>query len=313
MNSSKWPRFFGLLSLILAGFGLSGCLMGTMEMRDQVASRIARPAFMVPRIVPAGPFNLTAWERMHTHRAPATVYIEGDGIAWVSSRTKSLDPTPKNPVALHLAAMDKSENLAWLARPCQFSGWTGAGPCPDTYWTGGRTAPEVLSAYHAALDNIKAMYDVTAFHLVGYSGGAAVAALVAAQRTDVLSLRTVAGNLDYATFSQIHGVSPLTDSLDPVSVAPRLARLPQRHFIGGQDRIVPPAIFSSWKQASGPGGCVRSVLIAQNDHESGWVEKWPELLALPVNCDESSPPVRGTAPPAFYDAGKTRTPPRMHP
>lgn len=287
--------------------------MGTMEMRDQVASRIARPAFLVPRIVPGGSFNLTAWERMHKRHAPATIYIEGDGIAWISSRTKSLDPTPKNPVALHLAAMDKAENLAWLARPCQFSGWTGEGPCPNRYWTDGRTAPEVISAYHQALDNIKGVYDIEGFHLVGYSGGAAVAALLAAQRTDILSLRTVAGNLDYRTFSQIHGVSTLKDSLDPIAVAPQIARLPQRHFIGGQDEVVPPAIFNSWKQASGPGACVRSVLVAQNDHEAGWVEKWPELLSLPVNCDEAAPSAVGVAPPEFYQAGKTKMPRKHRP
>lgn len=306
-------KLSGLFALVLSVFALSGCLMGTMEMRDQVASRIARPAFMVQRVVPAGLFNLTAWERMHVHRAPATVYIEGDGIAWVSPRTKSLDPTPKNPVALHLAAMDKAENVVWLARPCQYSGWNGQGPCPDTYWTGGRTAPEVLSAYHEALDNIKNMYEITGFDLVGYSGGAAVAALIAAQRTDVLSLRTVAGNLDYATFSQIHNVSPLKDSLDPVTVAAQLARMPQRHFIGGQDDIVPPAIFNSWKQASGKTDCVRPVLIEQNDHESGWVEKWPELLALPVTCD--GPPPRlspAPVPPEFYNAGKTKMPRKFH-
>ncbi len=306
-------RFSSILTvLVLSVFVLSGCLMGTMEMRDQVASRIARPAFMVQRVVPAGAFNLTAWEKMHAHHAPATVYIEGDGIAWVSPRTKSLDPTPKNPVALHLAAMDKADNVAWLARPCQYSGWNGEGACPDSYWTGGRTSPEVLSAYHEALDNIKAMYDITGFHLVGYSGGAAVAALIAAQRTDVLSLRTVAGNLDYATFSAIHQVSPLKESVDPIAVAAQISGLPQRHFIGGQDEIVPPAIFNSWKQASGTSSCVRSILIEQNDHESGWVEKWPELLAIPVVCDDAPKAKHGEPPTEFYNAGKTKMPMKFH-
>lgn len=306
MSASRKTSFAGLAALALAGLGLSGCLMGSMEMRDQLASRIARPAFMVPRVAAAGQFNLTLWERMHSRQAPATVYIEGDGVAWLSPRTKSLDPTPKNPVALHLAAMDKAENLVWMARPCQFSGWRGKGACPDTYWTGGRTAPEVVSAYHEALDEIKALYDVRGFNLVGYSGGAALAALLAAQRTDVLSLRTVAGNLDYGTFSKIHNVSPLKDSLDPLSVAPQIAGVPQRHFIGGQDEVVTPAIFAGWKQASGQTDCVKSVLVEENGHEEGWVEKWPELLALPVSCEGPPRPAPAPIPPEFHDAGKVR-------
>ncbi len=301
---------FFLLAGLAPLLALSACNMGVLEMRDQVASRVARPAFMVERTIPANQFRLDAWERMNVRHEPATIYIEGDGVAWVSRQTPSLDPTPKNPVALHLAAMDKSDNVGWLARPCQYKGWNGQGPCPMMYWTDARTAPEVISAYHAALDNIRAMYDIEGFHLVGYSGGAAVAALLAAQRTDILSLRTVAGNLDYGTFTTLHDVSPLSKSLDPVSVAPQLARLPQHHFIGGHDDVVPPAIYQAWARASGPSPCVAYTLIEENEHTAGWVEKWPELLKIPMSCEKSASRPRAPVPQAFIDA-KTKMPHRI--
>lgn len=307
----KAKTFWASILFLSSFLALSACTMGALEMRDQVASRVARPAFMVERTVPGNQFRLDAWERMNLRHAPATLYIEGDGVAWVSRQMPSLDPTPKNPVALHLAAMDKADNVGWLARPCQYKGWTGEGPCPMMYWTDARTAPEVISAYHAALDNIRDMYDIEGFHLVGYSGGAAVAALLAAQRTDVLSLRTVAGNLDYGTFTALHDVAPLAKSLDPVSVASQLAGLPQHHFLGGHDDVVPAAIYHAWAKAAGPSECVKYTLIEANEHDAGWVEKWPELLKTPMSCEKAPRPAFAPVPQDFIDA-KTKSPHRKH-
>jgi hypothetical protein len=42
-----------------------------------------------------------------------------------------------------------------------------------------------------------------------------VASLVAARRHDVVRLVTVAGNLDHLAWTTLHGVSPLTGSLNP--------------------------------------------------------------------------------------------------
>ena len=276
-------------------------LMGTL---DVLADRVARPAFMVERVIPAGPFMLTAWERMHAKNKVANVYIEGDGLAWISPGRMSLDPTPKNPVALHMAAFDRAENLVYLARPCQYSGMADKSPCPSKYWTDARFAPEVIAAYHEALDNIRRMYDVTGFHLIGYSGGAGVAALVAAERKDVLSLRTVAGNLDTEAFTSYHNVSPMAGSLNPVTVAPQLATLPQHHFIGGNDQVIPPAIFHSWSQSSGPSDCVRHTIVTENQHENGWAEKWPSLLNVPLECEVPAPPAPAPVPYEFYDVKK---------
>lgn len=301
----KTIRHFAMALAAATALSAAGCAGNTtMEERDVTADRIARPAFMVERVIPAGPFNLMAWERMHVKRAPATVYIEGDGLAWTSPRRVSLDPTPKNPVALHLAAMDRASNVAWLARPCQYTGAGPANNCESKYWTDSRFAPEVVSSYHAALDNMKRLYGLTGFHLVGYSGGAAVAALVAAQRDDILSFRSVAGNLDHETWTELHGVSPLTDSLNPVTVAPELTHLPQHHFIGGQDEIVPPAVFHSWAQAAGKTDCLKYSFIMENEHEAGWVDKWPELLTRPIECAGPPAPAPAPVPQEFLDVKK---------
>jgi dienelactone hydrolase len=282
---NKKRAVLGLLVTTGLALGLAACETSPLTMRQEVATRLASPAWMIKRQIPAGLFALTAYERMHTRFAPADVYIEGDGTAWLSKKRMSRNPTPKNPVALHLATRDKADNVAYLARPCQYSGMLDPeANCGEEYWTGKRYSPEVLAAYNAALDEMKMRYDISSFNLVGFSGGGTIAALLAAQRDDILSIRTVAGNLDHKAHSAYHEVSSLEGSLNPPEFAAKLATMPQYHFIGGQDEVVPPAVLHSYLQSLGPTSCVNYKFIQEAEHEEGWVDKWPELLALQPAC-----------------------------
>ncbi|MCB1557255.1 MAG: alpha/beta hydrolase [Alphaproteobacteria bacterium] len=273
--------------MFVAGFLLlpllGGCAPNVLT-RTDAANRFAGPAFMSKRTIAAPPFHLTAYERIDDTGAPAMVYIEGDGLAWMNKREPSLDPTPRTPLALGLAARDKSPNVIYLARPCQYTKLTEPGPCGRRYWTSARFAPETVESLSVALDRLKALHGIPAFHLVGYSGGGAMAALLAEQRDDIASLRTVAGNLDHESHSRLHGISPLRDSLNPVTDAARLASLPQHHFIGGADQNVTPVIFENFRTAVGPSSCVRASLIPGVTHEDGWIERWPALLKEPLDC-----------------------------
>ncbi len=291
MNWNSEPLFLrrlgksGFFSGILAVAALCGCAtVSSLSMRKETAGRIGAVAGMHMYVIAAGIFNLTTWARVQKPGAPVDIYIEGDGLAWINKYTKSLNPTPPDPMALRLAAEDPAPNVIYMARPCQYTGWNGTGSCPDVYWTSGVAAPEVIAAYQQALDGIKAHYHVTGFNLIGYSGGAAIAVLVAARRSDVLSIRTVAGNTDYAVFTAIHDVSPLKDSIDPASAAEKVARIPQRHFIGGEDTVVPAAIFDGWKKSSGAYACVHETVVKGNSHEKGWVKAWRSLLAMTLSC-----------------------------
>lgn len=270
---------FGLVSLVLVGCGSTNTFF-----RHETAQRLAAPAWMVERQIPAGPFSLTAYERIRERGATANIYIEGDGQAWMSKTMKSMDPTPKNPVALHLATRDSSDNLIYLARPCQYTKTISGDRCDDAYWGKKRFAPEVLSAYVAALDNIKKHYNISGFNLVGYSGGGALVALLAAERDDVLSLRTVAGNLDHKAHSALHNVSMLDESLNPPTYAKHLRDVPQVHFVGENDEIVPVSISQSYMAALGDDRCARVEIVSGATHDSKWVERWPELLKIKPAC-----------------------------
>lgn len=283
----KKARTYLLFGAALTGLAVGGCALTADKWRQETADRIAGPVWMIPRAIPAAPFALQAYERMHAKNAPANIYIEGDGVAWLSKTHISLDPTPSNPVALHLAAKDEAKNVAYIARPCQYTDMLGdEEPCPSDYWSVKRFAPEVLESYNLALNDIKARYHIQEFNLVGFSGGGAIAALLAAMRDDVASLRTVAGNLDHRAHSEYHDVSYLSGSLNPPEYAQSLSAVPQIHYIGGQDEIVPPAIAHSYVTALSGTQCVQVQMVQEAEHETGWVDKWPQLLAVEPECQQ---------------------------
>jgi pimeloyl-ACP methyl ester carboxylesterase len=206
-----------------------------------------------------------------------TIYIEGDGFAWVDGATPSLDPTPRESLGLQLALAHPDNHAAYLARPCQYV-QEGRDGCPQRYWTQARFSPEVIEAMDRAIETLKRRIGAMRLTLVGYSGGGAVAALLAARRSDVVRLVTVAGNLDHRTWTAYHHLVPLSGSLNPADAADRLARLPQVHFIGSRDRVIPPSLARQWPQAFTGLGQDNLRIIGGFDHVCCWVERWPELF-----------------------------------
>src|SRR3546814_2839304 len=65
-------------------------------------------------------------------------------------------------------------------------------------WTSARFSDGVIVSMSDALDRLKEEAGASSLDLVGYSGGGGVAVLLAARRRDVVSIVTIAGNLDQA-------------------------------------------------------------------------------------------------------------------
>lgn len=273
-------RKLRIIALLLCCAAPAACGTGG---RTDKAQAIAATGALARREIAADPFVLTVFERVQRPGGPATVYIEGDGLAFLGY-SPSLDPTPSDPVALALASADPGANVIYLARPCQYSKMIAPEPCPMAYWTGKRFAPEVITAMNEVLDGLRQRHGIPGFDLVGYSGGAAIAVLLAARRRDVASLRTVAGNLDNAALIRLHKVDPMPESLNAADAAASIATLPQHHFIGAKDEIAPLAIYQSYRQRAGGSTCIRHSQIAGAGHQGGWAALWPDLLRAPVDC-----------------------------
>lgn len=258
---------------------LAAC--GSVDARSRAAQQ-AQQGGLSAEDVAAAPFHLTAYVRIRQPGLPLRVYLEGDGYAWRARDWPSSDPTPLHATALALAAVDASPNVLYLARPCQFRNLAHE-PCDSRYWTDRRYAEAVVAAMNAAIDPYRIRAATGSIELVGYSGGAAIAVLLASRRSDVVSLRTVAGNLDHVALNAYHQVAQMPESLNPLEVAQHLSELPQLHFIGGRDTIVPPFIAQSFVARVG-GACANVVTVDEASHARGWIEVWQSLLATPVAC-----------------------------
>ena len=281
-RSSPQSGWGAVLLMVLA---VASCA-GPAARRDS-ADALAAAAGLMPGSVPAGPFELAVWQR--PVRAPAlTLYIEGDGLAWLDRAHPSPDPTPVEPVALRLAALDPAPAVAVLARPCQYRG-AAVQPQPlcgdPRWWTERRFTAATLAAVDQAASILKERAGAGHLHLVGFSGGGALAALLAARRDDVASLRTVAGNLEPAWVNRLHGVETPPGTLSPAAQAGRLARVPQIHFSGLRDRVVPPGIAVDFAGALGAAGGSPSCIALERveaGHTGGWAAAWPTLVARPL-------------------------------
>lgn len=270
----RFAPFFGRLAMLLA---LTGCIGGLQDRIEQ-AQQIARSGGLSRRIVEAGGFRLLGFERAADAQPdrPLVVYLEGDGRAWVSPWRPASDPTPTDPTALRLAAADPGGPLLYLARPCQY---LASAPCGVALWTDGRLSQRVVAAFQQALDDAKRRSGRKRIGLIGYSGGGALAALLAERRSDVAWLVTVAADLDLAAWTRLHKVDPLSGSLDPADAADRLTGVPQVHFVGAEDRVVPPGIVAGFLSRLPADAPARLVTMPGFDHECCWVDAWPGLLA----------------------------------
>lgn len=265
-------------AIAIATILLAACaVLPTPAERRSHADLLAAARDWRAQVIATDSFDLVAYAPAHIKPGDMlTVYIEGDGFAWLSSSTPSADPAPRDPLALRMALAQPHGNAAYLARPCQYVDAAAIG-CKVKYWTSHRFAPEVVAACDQAVEQLKQQFGAGTIELVGYSGGGAIATLIAARRQDVVRLVTVAGNLDHQAWTRLHHDASLTGSLNPASHWPTLVNVPQVHFFGGNDRNVPVEVAKSFQARFPKSQQPRLQLVDGFDHTCCWVEKWPEL------------------------------------
>lgn len=262
-----------------------GVMLGGCQPSQQALRSLAAHHNHQLEILPSRPFPLVMSTPLKPIAAPRVrVYIEGDGRAWATRAQPSLDPTPRNLLVAGLAFDDSTPSI-YLARPCQFVMATG---CRSELWTSRRFSNEVIVSLEQALDQIKARYGNSDFELIGYSGGAALALLLAAKRDDIAQVQTLAGNLSPKRWVKLQQLSPLSGSLDPDNHREALARIPQRHLAGGKDEIVPPTLMRSYIESLEEPVCIESAVIADASHAEGWQRAWTAFRELPLRCDEGT-------------------------
>lgn len=283
-------QFLALFAALFFGAPLAACVSTappeidqSVQGRQATADGIALAAGLSASILQLSPFPIHSYARglEDSQDSSITIYVEGDGFAWASRTRPSADPTPYNPLALRLAASDPSPAVAYLARPCQY---VSSSACVQRFWGNARFSEEMIAAMDEAVSTMKTRASASQIHLVGFSGGGAIVALLAARRSDVASLRTVAGYLDHVALNEAIDVSPLSGSLDPMQIAADLRHIPQLHLSGADDTVIPPWVAENFVAAQGESACATTLTQQGAGHNSGWVDAWPSLIEHPLPC-----------------------------
>ncbi|MCT7633640.1 alpha/beta hydrolase [Aliarcobacter butzleri] len=225
-------------------YGCSNKIASLNERRD-LAFSIINDKDIIQKNIETGSFNLFSFQKISNEcKTNIKIYVEGDGLSWISKSIISSNPTPINPIALKLMLLDNSSCKIYLARPCQYITSNG---CEEKYWTSHRFNTKIIESYEHVLNNLKKEYTNTKFDLIGYSGGGAIVTLLASSRNDVNSITTIAGNLDIEEWSEIQKISSLNGSLNPANYSKELENIKQTHLIGENDKIIPKDIFFSYQ------------------------------------------------------------------
>jgi len=212
------------------------------------------------------------------------VYLDGDGTPWASRWRVSEEPTPRHPVMLRLMALDSAPAL-YLGRPCYFGHASDPG-CSPELWTGRRYGPEVLDSLEVGLRGFLKRRPFQRLALLGHSGGGALALLLAPRFPEAWAVLTLAGNTDTAAWTARHGYTPLSGSLNPADAPP--GRAAEFHYLGAEDRVIPPEVFGPIAQRRSPGGWA---ILPKMGHSCCWEGSWGTILKRLDSGSGASRPV----------------------
>jgi pimeloyl-ACP methyl ester carboxylesterase len=203
--------------------------------------------------------------------APYTIFLEGDGRPR-DGNVPSTDPTTRNPLALRLLLRTPQAG-AYVARPCYQEQLAPA--CTPELWTSARYSEQVVSSLTSAVRQVAQHADARKIVLVGYSGGGALAVLIAERLDNVAAVITISANLDTEAWTSQQHYLPLAESLNPAQ-STREHPWPEIHLHGARDSVVPTATTAAYFERY---PAAKNVLVDKYDHVCCWVDRWPTLFA----------------------------------
>ena len=262
-TKARQRAWFLLLALPL----LTACSSPTQHF-DDLAHRFG----MTKRLLVGQRFQHIVYAHPQPSSQTLHIYLDGDGSPWLHGRYIANDPTPQNPLALELAALDNQVDSVYLGRPC-YLGLSKAPLCDASLWTSARYSDAVVRSMAAAADTIIVERGSTAVTLIGYSGGGSLAMLMLEYMASVDAVVTIAANLDTDSWTEYHKYLPLAESRNPM-LASYSNSVQYRHFVGEDDNNVPAQQTRAF--VAKHGGIL--LLIPGFSHRCCWREQWPSLL-----------------------------------
>ena len=143
---------FLFLIFIVFFYGCSNKIP-TLNERKDLAFSIINDKDIIQKNIETGSFNLFSFQKISNEcKTNIKIYVEGDGLSWISKSIISSNPTPINPIALKLMLLDNNSCKIYLARPCQYITSNG---CEERYWTSHRFNTKIIESYEHVLNNLK--------------------------------------------------------------------------------------------------------------------------------------------------------------
>ena len=208
---------------------------------------------------------IASWQKITDKTKNYKVYIEGDGSSFNAYGYPTKNPTPKGKLLREIAFGDENANVIYLARPCQF---VMSGICSQRHWTTARFASEIIRAQGDAIASIVGKEDVV---LVGFSGGAQVAGLIASLRKDikVKKVITIAGNLDHLAWTRFHNLPALNESMNLGDYKDVFWEVEQVHFVGTKDEVIVPSLVYDFVRGA-KSDKIEVIEVNGATHNLGW-------------------------------------------
>jgi len=253
--------------IVLAGlFFLTGCA----SLAEQFAGKAEE--LRLKREVQTG---LRFQHVLYKNTAPSSktlhVYLDGDGTPWIAGRPSD-DPTPRNPMVIKLMALDRTPAV-YVGRPC-YHGVKSSGECSSRFWLKDRYSEAIVASLSVVITRLLKQGGYEKIAWFGHSGGGTLAVLLAVRFPQTVSVVTVAANLDIDAWADYTRHNDLSGSLNPADLPRLSSQIQQRHYAGGKDRVVPPALMA--KAVAHLGS--KLIVFEDYDHVCCWERTWQSIL-----------------------------------
>lgn len=216
------------------------------------------------------PYVIASWYKIEAPGEAVRIYIEGDGNAFDKENKPTDNPTPTTNFLRHLAAADPNPNVVYLGRPCQYM---KTSTCSIEDWTIGRFSPQIINSMDQSVHILMKKAQTKKVILIGYSGGAQIAGLIAVRHpTEIKKIITIAGVLDQKEWTTYHNDTSLTRSLNLKDYKETFNKIPQFHYVGEKDKVVPPILTQSF--VINPETII---LVPKADHQNGFESVYKEI------------------------------------
>jgi len=261
------------LGALLAALIVTGCA-ASIERAETIAARSG----LARQVVEGAGFRHLVYETAAAAAGPLWIYIDGDGVPWLTEFVPARDPTPRIPVALAMLARGPRP-AAYIGRPCYFE--LNADPgCEPVVWTHARFGSEVVRSMQVAIESLLVARGTgeRPLVLVGFSGGGTLATLLAARMPTACALITIASPLDIEEWAAEREYSRLAGSLDPAREPALPWHIGQLHLRGRNDEVVGFANGAAYLRRN-PQARLR--ILDGPRHGVEWVDEWARLLNEP--------------------------------